>query len=872
MEKLKQSQTPFLDAVKNYVGDDVAPFDVPGHHMGNIANPAIDFLGKEIYRADLNAPLGLDNLANPHGVILQAERLLADATGADEAFFLVNGTSSGIIAMIVAAVKANEKIILPRNVHKSVINAMILSGAVPAYVMPEIDDDLEIANQPSLDDWKKAILKNPSAKAVFVINPTYFGAVTQLKELVEFAHEHNMAVLVDEAHGAHFYFHASRCPMTAMDAGADMAAVSLHKTAGSLTQSSVLLVHNARFTRYDVQKALNIINSTSPSSILMASIDGARQFMATQGKAAQEKTYKWVDKAVKEIAKIPGFTVEGKKHFLAHGCYDYDESKVVISLDHLDIDGFELYHIAKEQYGVQFELAETYEVLAIFALGTKEEHVDHLIHALKEISKAHYHPEINYADHHFDTHFPFALLRPRVAFHASGKVVSLEECVGCISKEMVMIYPPGIPLICPGEVWSKELVNRVKHYRKTGVTMLTSYPHGFEVVDVDKWKRFPLYKKKLEEYLTKRITTPINDGFMMPFEGKKHRATVMLAPFRADTWRKKAKPALEEYRAVAEAIGKHEKVLFGIHPKIYSRVIDMFEGIPNVEPFKIRYNDAWARDNMPLFVTNGKTVRGVDFRFNAWGGEYDGLYDDWRDDDRLSGAFMKRFKYTGYTLNDFILEGGSIHVDGEGTGLTTEACLLSPGRNPTRSKGEIEETVKNYLGLEKLIWVPHGIYLDETNEHVDNMVCFVRPGVVALAWTENKADPQYDYCQQTYKALKEATDARGRKLEIHKILVPSKPLYVTEEEAKGIRVGPGNVKTRPAGSRMSASYINFYMGEDFIIMPKFGVKEDKMAYDEIKALFPEKEIHQIASREILIGGGNIHCITMQIPEVENDEN
>jgi arginine decarboxylase len=206
MGKGDQNKVPFIEALKDYVKEDVVPFDVPGHHMGNIDNAATALFGHEVYRCDVNAPIGLDNLAKPNGVILEAEQLLAEACGADEGFFLINGTSSGIIAMILTAVKANEKIILPRNVHKSIVNGLILSGAVPVYVMPEIDNDLEIANQPSLDDWKRAILRNPSAKAVFVINPTYFGSVGPLKDIVEFAHAHHMAVLCDEAHGAHYYF------------------------------------------------------------------------------------------------------------------------------------------------------------------------------------------------------------------------------------------------------------------------------------------------------------------------------------------------------------------------------------------------------------------------------------------------------------------------------------------------------------------------------------------------------------------------------------------------------------------------------------------------------------------------------------------
>lgn len=865
--KLDQKKTPFIDAIKKYIAEDVTPFDVPGHHMGNIDNAATELFGHQVYRCDLNAPIGLDNLANPKGVVLQAEELMADACNADDAFFLIDGTSSGIIAMIMTACKAGDKIILPRNVHKSIVNGLILSGAVPEYVMPEIDDDLEIANQPSLEDFKKAILHYPSAKAVFVINPTYFGSVSNLKEIVEFAHEHHMAVICDEAHGAHYYFHAEGSPMSAMDAGADMSSVSFHKTAGSLTQSSVLLSHNTMFSRYDIQKSLNIINTTSPSGILIGSLDAARAFLASpKGKKAQERTYELAHYAADKINKIPGFIVRGRKHFLKHGCYDYDQSKLVIELDHLDMDGFKLYHLIKKQYGIQFELAETYAVLCIFAIGTKKEHVDKLVHALNEISLSHYHPEISYPDHHFDNSFPYMLIRPRSAFHAPGVVKPVDELDGEVSKEQVMIYPPGIPFIVPGEVWTKELIARVKHYEKNGVTILSGYPNGYEVVDVTKWKRYSIYEKRLQDYYENRKTVPFEDGYRMPFEGSKHKATVILLPFRKDTWREGGALGREAYKKVILAIAKYEQVIVGIHPSIYEKVSGEYQNIENVTPISIRYNDSWARDNMAIFLTNGKNLRSVDFAFNAWGGDYDGLYKNYKDDDRLASVFSKRYKVSAYTLPNFVLEGGSVSVDGEGTALVTEACLLSPGRNPTLSKEEIEETVKGYLGIEKLIWIPHGIYQDETDEHIDNMVAFVEPGVLALAWCLDKNDPQYQYCQEAYRVLSHSTDAKGRRFKIHKINIPNPQLNMTLEEAKGICRGRDGAVARLAGARLAASYINYYQGEDFVIMPGFGVKEDKAAYETLKALYPTKEVIQINTREILLGGGNIHCITQQIPE------
>ena len=866
MGKFDQRKTPYLDAIKEYVEKDVVPFDVPGHHMGNVDNPALDLLGKALYRKDINAPCGLDNLAHPKGVIAESSAYCAEAMGADECFFLINGTTSGIIAMIFTAVKANESIILPRNVHKSIINALVVSGGIPIYVMPQIDSDLEIANQPTFLDYKKAILKHPSAKAIFVINPTYFGAVSELKELVEIAHEHNMSVLVDEAHGAHFYFGAKGAPISAMEAGADLSAVSIHKTAGSLTQTSVLLLKGNRYNKEDIQRNLNMFNTTSPSTLLIASLDGARQFMATKGKQAQEKVYDLASYAAGKINAIRGFYVAGREHFLQYGCYDFDATKLVIGLDKLRINGFELYKEMFRRFQIQFELAETYAVLAILSIGTKKEHIDRLCKALEVISKEYYDETVTYEEHRFSANFPFALTRPRAALHAPGIVKNLEECDGLISKEIVMIYPPGIPLICPGEIWTKELITRVKKYIAKGVEVHSAYPNGFEVIDQQRWKRFVFYRKKIEDYQSSRITTPRNDSFSLPFEGDKHLGTIVLLPLRADTWREKAEPALKNYKEVIMAIAEHEPVYVGIHPRLYPRVIEDYEGKDNIIPMKIKYNDAWARDTGGLYFTKGNTIRSVDFRFNAYGGEVDGLYSNYKDDDRLSSVIAKKLKFKEYSHPSFIFEGGAIACDGEGTAIVTEACLLSPGRNPCLSKAEIEEILKEYLGLEKLIWVPHGIVEDETNEHIDNMVAFVKPGVICMAWSDDPNDLQYEYCRQTYDALIRSRDAHNRKLEIHKIPVPSPALYMSEEEASSIAGGRFNAKARLAQSRLAASYINFYQGEDFVILPAFGVKEDEIALKIIQKLFKGKKIHQIYSREILLGGGNIHCITMQIPE------
>jgi len=875
MAKLDQNRTPYLDTLKSYVGEKVTPFDVPGHHMGNVQNDLKDFLGTQLYKSDINAPIGLDNLANPHGPLLEAEELMADFCHAKDAFFLINGTSSGIIAMIMTACQANDKIILPRNVHKSIVSAVILSGATPVYIMPKIDTELEIANQPSVEDYVKAMNKYPSAKAVFVINPTYFGAVSDLKEIVKEAHLRGMAVLVDEAHGAHYYFDKSG-PISAMDAGADMSSVSFHKTGGSLTQTSILLANSSRFTRISIQKTLNIINTTSPSTILMASLDAARKYVYVNGQKDMDEVHKLAEYAKEQISTINGFEACDKAHFLSRGCFDFDDTKLVIKLNHLDINGFDVYHLLKEKYSVQMELAETYAIMGVLAIGTSKAHIDKLIKALKAISREHYKVKKEMERHPFSVDFPFQLIRPRSAYHAPGIKIPLSEAENCISKESIMIYPPGIPLIVPGEVFTNELIERITAYKKPGVTILSDFGADYvNVIDTKNWSLFHRHQNKLNDYIKSRITTPRGDHFRMPFEGDKHSGTIILLPYRKDTWRENGIPARKNYKEVIMAIAKYEPVYVGIAPVIYDEVIDEYTGINNVYPIKVKYNDAWSRDNSPIFVTNNDKMRIVDFRFNAWGGEVDGLYSNYKDDDLLTRNLAKTFKVERYYLDEFILEGGSIHVDGEKTCLVTKACLLSKGRNPHLSQLEIEETLKTYLGVSKVIWLDNGIYEDETNEHIDNMACFIKPGVIALAWTNDKTDPQYAFSQSAYKTLKNSTDAKGRKFEIIKVKLPA-PIYMNKKEAKGIKVGRYEAKARPEGSRLAASYINFYQGEKFVILPGFGVREDKLAKKQLEELYPEKEIIQINSREILLGGGNIHCITMQIPYNEefkkNNEN
>lgn len=298
----------------------------------------------------------------------------------------------------------------------------------------------------------------------------------------------------------------------------------------------------------------------------------------------------------------------------------------------------------------------------------------------------------------------------------------------------------------------------------------------------------------------------------------------------------------------------------------------MLADVANVELIALETDDSWARDIAPTFVVkntaDGRKVRGINWRFNAWGGEVDGLYPDYAQDDAFAAAFAEKTGYSLYDAAPFVLEGGSIHCDGEGTAMVTEACLLSAGRNPDLSKEQIEERLKTYLNVEKVLWLPRGIYNDETNEHVDNVSAFVRPGEVVLAWTDNEKDEQYALSKASYDFLKDAVDAKGRKIIIHKLPIPDVPVCISEEEVQGYDFVEGE-DMREAGERLAASYVNFYFSNDSVVMPAFGgenTASDLRATEILAALCPERKVVQIPARAILTGGGNIHCITQQIPK------
>lgn len=384
--------------------------------------------------------------------------------------------------------------------------------------------------------------------------------------------------------------------------------------------------------------------------------------------------------------------------------------------------------------------------------------------------------------------------------------------------------------------------------------------------------------------ITRKGALPINDGFRMQAEFDRHEGTIMIYPTRPGSWGKDRSGALASFGMIFYEILKREDLylLVPSNPLYYAEAKEFTDLIARkicidcggrldhvMNLIKIDTDDSWARDVAPIFVS-GKdgSKRGVNFGFNAWGGEFDGLYASWDKDNAVPEKFCDFCGYEYYDAEPFILEGGSVHTDGDGTLMVTESCLLSKGRNPSLSKEQIEEKLKTYLGAEKVLWLPRGIYNDETNEHVDNVCAFTKPGEVVLAWTDNKNDPQYELSKASYDYLMGKTDAKGRKIKIRKLPIPDVPVLINEDNLANYVFEDGEDE-RSVGERLAASYVNYYYINGALLVPQFGganKESDKRALDILKEIHPDREVVGIPATDILLGGGNIHCITQQIPE------
>lgn len=356
--------------------------------------------------------------------------------------------------------------------------------------------------------------------------------------------------------------------------------------------------------------------------------------------------------------------------------------------------------------------------------------------------------------------------------------------------------------------------------------------------------------------------------YKMPAEYGPHRATLMIWPVRPGSWGKDPSAAQAAFVKVIHAIIQSEDLYLLVDPAHWDQARNATASIKKVHLICIDSNDAWARDVGPTFVQNERgDIKGISWRFNAWGGTVDGLYADWSKDDAVASLFCQAAGFSWEDAAPFVLEGGSIHTDGEGTLLVTESCLLSAGRNPSMTREQIETELCRRLGAEKVLWLPRGIYNDETNEHVDNVCAFVGPAEVVLAWTDQKDDPQYSLSMADYKYLQSVRDAKGRPLIIHKLPIPEHPILCSEADCESYSFEPGE-DIREPGERLAASYVNFYFTNDAVLVPQFGgenTDSDIQACKILQQVCHGRRVIGLPAREILQGGGNIHCITQQIP-------
>lgn len=467
MRKLSQERAPIYEALERFKKMRVVPFDVPGHKRGR-GNPELTaLLGENCVQMDVNSMKPLDNLCHPISVIRDAEVLAAEAFHAAHAFLMVGGTTSAVQSMILSVVKRGEKIILPRNVHRSVMGALVLCGAIPIYVNPACDEKLGIPLGMSVSDVKKAIEKHPDAKAVLVNNPTYYGICSDLRSIVKLAHEHNMLCLADEAHGTHFYF-GENLPVSAMDAGADMAAVSMHKSGGSLTQSSLLLAGPA-MTEGHIRQIINLTQTTSGSYLLLSSLDISRRNLALRGKESFARVVDLAEYARAEINAIGGYYAYSKELINDDSIFDFDVTKLSVNTLNIGLAGIEVYDLLRDEYDIQIEFGDLGNILAYISIGDRIREIERLVSALYEVRRRFSKSKSDLMSHEYID--PQVAVSPQDAFYADKESLPIRETEGRVCSEFVMCYPPGIPILAPGERITKEILDYIEYAKEKGCSM-----------------------------------------------------------------------------------------------------------------------------------------------------------------------------------------------------------------------------------------------------------------------------------------------------------------------------------------------------------------------------------------------------------------
>jgi arginine decarboxylase len=466
---LDQTAAPLYEALLAYRRRRMVSFDVPGHKQGRGNAPLTEFLGKQCMSVDVNSMQMLDTLIHPTGVIRDAEMLAADAFGADRCFFMVNGTTSAVQAMILSTCSPGDKIIMPRNVHRSAINALILARAIPVYVNPSVDVELGIPLGMSVEDVRAAVAAHPDAKAVLVNNPTYYGVCANLQAIVALVHAAGMRVLVDEAHGTHLYF-SPALPISGMDAGADMSAVSLHKTGGSLTQSSLLLLGpGMRDDHGYVHQIINLTQTTSASYLLLSSLDITRRLLALHGETIYARVIEMAEYARGEINHIGGFNAFGSERCDGDAFYAFDACKLPVHTRAMGLSGVELYDLLRDDYDIQIEFGDLHNFLAILSVGDRPVAIERLIAALTDIYASHAgEPARDLVNEYIP---PEVVCSPAEAFYAPSESLPFAACEGRIATESVMCYPPGIPILAPGERVTPDVLRYIRYAKAKGSTM-----------------------------------------------------------------------------------------------------------------------------------------------------------------------------------------------------------------------------------------------------------------------------------------------------------------------------------------------------------------------------------------------------------------
>ncbi|UFJ41867.1 aminotransferase class I/II-fold pyridoxal phosphate-dependent enzyme [Brevibacillus humidisoli] len=466
---MNQMKTPLFSGLLDHVKRNPIQFHIPGHKKGTGMNPAFrQFIGENALSIDLINISPLDDLHHPKGMIKEAQELAADAFGADHTFFSVQGTSGAIMAMIMATCSPGDKIIVPRNVHKSVMSAIIFAGAIPVFIHPVMDEQYGISHGITVKAAERALTAHPDAAALLVINPTYFGIAGDLKQIVHTAHRYGVPVLVDEAHGVHIHFHDD-LPLSAMQAGADMAATSMHKLGGSLTQSSILNVREGLVDVNRVKTVLSMMTTTSTSYILLSSLDMARQQLALHGREMAERSIQLAESARKRINEIPRLHCLGREILGKPATYAMDPTKLLIHVRELGITGWEVENWLREKYNIEVELSDLYNVLCFITSGDTEETVNILVEALQDLAVEFSHMPVAELVKVKLPKIPVISLSPRDAFYAETEVVPLREASGRIITEFIMVYPPGIPIFLPGEVITDENISYIEENLRVGL-------------------------------------------------------------------------------------------------------------------------------------------------------------------------------------------------------------------------------------------------------------------------------------------------------------------------------------------------------------------------------------------------------------------